>query len=241
MAKVDLERLLSRLGFGTRKECRAMVRARRVSISGILTDDPFLVLETLPATLSVDGKDISTETDLYLMLHKPAGTECSHRATSHPSVFSLFPERFLSMEISSVGRLDVDTTGLLLISNDGAFVHHVESPRKGIGKVYKAVLERPLSDEAQEQLLAGIPLRNEKGTYKALQLECESECVFRITIGEGIYHQVKRMFAAVGSPVVSLHREAIGELRLDPTLAPGQWRVLDDVERHLLGYTSKGK
>lgn len=236
MVQLSLEKLLVQLGLGSRKECRILVRQGLVEISGKVMEDPFEVLTQLPAELAVNGEMIPARTSLFVMLYKPAGFECSHRPQHHDSVFSLLPARWLNMDMHCVGRLDVDTTGLLLFSNQGRFIHHVESPRKGLGKVYRAHLAESLSSTAQEMLLEGVELRSEKGLFRALSLNAIEDRVVDIAVGEGVYHQVKRMFAAVGNKVESLHRISIGDLKLDPVLCPGQWRFLEEEDLVKIDY-----
>lgn len=233
----SLEKLLAQLGLGSRKECRALVLGGCVVVSGETIDDPYAELAPVPKVITVDGEEVDTRVKLYVMLNKPEGVECSHRPQHHESVFSLLPARWVSMGLHCVGRLDVDTTGLLLLSNQGDFIHHVESPRKGLGKVYHAMLADPLTASARAALLEGVELRSEKGLFKALALEDVDDGRVAITVGEGVYHQVKRMFAAVGNKVVHLHRVAIGSVTLDSQLEPGAWRYLSVDELQGLGVT----
>jgi len=162
---------------------------------------------------------------IYVKLNKPYGYECSHAPTSHESVFSLFPREFIKGGLQCAGRLDADTTGLLLLSNDGEFIHKIEHPKKGFAKTYIAGLADPLTEEMQKKLLAGVQLRGEKRLYTALELKFLSENTAEITIKGGVYHQVKRMFAAVGNKVVALHRSKIGDYGLDE-LKEGEWVII---------------
>jgi len=159
---------------------------------------------------------------IYIKLHKPFGYECSHAPSSHESVFALFPPELIKGGLQCAGRLDYDTTGLLLLSNDGQFIHKIEHPKKGFAKTYIAGLAEPLTQEMQKKLLSGVELRGEKKPCTALELKLIAENTAEITIKGGIYHQVKRMFAAVGNKVVSLHRSKIGEYELGE-LKPGEW------------------
>lgn len=239
MPSWNLEKLLARLGVGSRKDCFRYIRNGLVQIEGVVVNDPRTTFATLPTEIMVGEESIPVVLELFVMLHKPVGYECSHRPQNHDSVFSLFPERFLAMGLQSVGRLDVDTTGLLLLSNQGNFIHSIESPRKGYGKVYEAHLVDPLEAVAQEQLLQGVALHHEKGLFQALDLQMVNERHVRITVGEGVYHQVKRMFAAVGNRVESLHRLAIGAVALPSDLPCGQWRWLTESECLALGVQRK--
>jgi 16S rRNA pseudouridine516 synthase len=161
----------------------------------------------------------------YIKLNKPFGYECSHAPTSHESVFSLFTPKLIKDGLQCAGRLDVDTTGLLLFSNDGEFIHKIEHPKKGFAKTYIATLAEPLTESMQEKLLAGVQLHGEKRLCTALELKLLMENMAEITIKGGVYHQVKRMFAAVGNKVVALHRSKIGDYRLGE-LKEGEWEPL---------------
>jgi 16S rRNA pseudouridine516 synthase len=159
---------------------------------------------------------------IYIKLHKPHGYECSHAPSSHESIFSLFSPELIKAGLQCAGRLDFDTTGLILLSNDGQFIHNIEHPKKGIAKTYIATLADPLTGEMQEKLLIGVQLRNEKRISVALELKLITENQAEITIKGGLYHQVKRMFAAVGNKVIALHRSKIGEYELGD-LKPGEF------------------
>jgi 16S rRNA pseudouridine516 synthase len=162
---------------------------------------------------------------LYLKLNKPFGYECSHKPTSHESVFALFPPELIRKGLQCAGRLDHDTTGLLLLSNDGQFIHKIEHPKKGVAKTYVATLAEPLTEKMQKELLAGVQLRNERRPSVALELTLITANIAEITIKGGVYHQVKRMFAAVGNKVTALHRSKIGEHELGD-LKEGEWDSL---------------
>jgi 16S rRNA pseudouridine516 synthase len=155
--------------------------------------------------------------------------ECSHHARDHQSVFSLLPDRFTAMGIQTVGRLDADSEGIILLSNQGDFIHKIESPKKGVLKRYRVTLARPFTEAQKAELLRGVMLKDERRPVLARALEEEAGSVV-ITIGEGLYHQVRRMFAAVGNHVETLTRISIGNLELDPTLGKGGWRFLTDAE-----------
>ncbi len=230
MPALTLERLLAGLGFGSRKECRALVRMGIVSLDGKILEDPFLEFEKRPETLVVNGEEIPTEETVYGMLYKPLGYECSARPQHHASAFELLPERFAGMNVRFVGRLDVDSSGLLLFSNNGTFIHKIESPKTGIAKRYRVTLARPLEISQIEFLKQGVLLNNEKRAVRAQALDVITEKVVEIEITEGLYHQVRRMFAAVGNHVLELERLAIGKLRLDVDFKPGDWRFLSASE-----------
>ena len=217
MPALTLDRLLASIGFGSRKEARALVRMGLVELDGKVLDDPFMEFAERPANIMVNGEEVPTVEKLYVMLYKPVDVECSHNPRDHQSVYSLLPDRFTAMGIQSVGRLDADSEGLLLLSNQGDFIHRVESPKKGCLKRYRVTLARPFTAEQETELLGGVMLKGER-----------REVVARI--GEGLYHQVRRMFAAVGNHVETLERISIGPLQLDMTLGRGGWRFLSDAE-----------
>lgn len=229
MPALTLERLLASIGYGSRKEARALVRMGLVEIDGKVFEDPFVEFAERPATITVNGEEVTTQEKLYVMLHKPTDVECSHNARDHQSVYSLLPDRFSAMGIQSVGRLDADSEGLLLLSNQGDFIHRVESPKKGLLKRYRVTLARPFTPEQEAELLKGVMLKGERREVLARAIERDGESVI-ISIGEGLYHQVRRMFAAVGNHVETLERISIGPVSLDESLGRGGWRFLTDEE-----------
>lgn len=229
MPALTLERLLAGIGFGSRKEARALVRMGVVELNGEVQEDPFVEFKERPATITVNGEEVTTQEKLYVMLHKPLDVECSHNARDHRSVFELLPDRFTAMGIQTVGRLDADSEGLLLLSNQGDFIHKVESPKKGYLKKYRVTLARPFTEEQKAELLGGVMLKGERRPVLAREIAVEGDSVV-ISIGEGLYHQVRRMFAAVGNHVETLKRDAIGPVLLDETLGKGGWRFLTDDE-----------
>jgi len=164
------------------------------------------------------------------MLHKPLATECSQKPSTYPSVYTLLPaplrqrpQKGAVQGVQAVGRLDQDTTGLLLLTDDGKFIHRMSSPRHHVPKVYEVTVKHPLDARQVQQLLAGVVLDDDPQPVRAAACEAVSDFHLRLTLTEGKYHQVKRMLAAVSNRVEALHRSQIGGLRLPGTLAPGQW------------------
>lgn len=229
MPALTLDRLLASIGFGSRKESRALVRMGMVELDGKVLDDPFIEFKERPEFITVNGEEVPTIEKLYIMMDKPLDVECSHNARDHQSVFELLPDRFTAMGIQTVGRLDADSSGLLLFSNQGDFIHKVESPKKGYLKKYRVTLARPFNEEQKAELLRGVMLKDERRPVLARALEVDGDSVL-ISIGEGLYHQVRRMFAAVGNHVETLKREAIGPVVLDQTLGKGGWRYMTEEE-----------
>ncbi|MDC9592200.1 16S rRNA pseudouridine(516) synthase RsuA [Xenorhabdus sp. IM139775] len=165
----------------------------------------------------------------YFMLNKPQGYVCSTDDPSNPTILYFIDEP-VAHKLHSAGRLDIDTTGLVLLTDDGQWSHRITSPKHHCEKTYLVTLEHPVSGDTEQKFLAGVALNGEKTLTKPAQLEIIEPQRVRLTISEGRYHQVKRMFAAVGNHVVALHRERIGEIYLDPALEPGEYRALTDSE-----------
>ena len=224
---MKLYRIVQSQGFGSRKGSVARIRSDEVAVNGVICDDPDAEIATAQLELTLDGVTWPYREKAYVLMHKPSGYECSHHPSHHPSVFGLLPAPLLQRGVQCVGRLDQDTTGLLLFSDDGQFIHRMISPKKGVAKVYRAVCADPLSDAMLDALRNGVQLNDEPAPIAALACERIDERTLRLTLAEGKYHQVKRMIGATGNRVEALHREAIGHCALPASLAPGQWRWLD--------------
>lgn len=225
---MQLERILQSQGFGSRKTCRMLVRGGAVRIGGEVVDDPFAEMDVDGLNFEVAGETWSYRAKAYLMLNKPAGYECSREPRHHPSVFALLPVPLVHRGVQSVGRLDEDTTGLLLFTDDGPFIHRWSSGKKQTPKVYDVHTKHPVDDSQIQRLLDGVILHDEPDTVTAASCQQKGETILQLTVTEGKYHQVKRMVAAVGNRVVALHRGRVGGLSLPADLPSGQWRWLDD-------------
>lgn len=234
---MQLERLLQKHGFGTRKGCRGLIRDERVAVNGQICDDPFADIPTADLVFSVDGVDWPYAEFASLMLNKPAGYECSRKPQHHPSVLELLPRPLRERDVQPIGRLDEDTTGLLLITDDGQLNHQLSSARRKVPKIYLATTKHPLDQAQIDQLLAGVLLNDEPEPIAAAGAEIVGDHLLRLTVTEGKYHQVKRMVAAVGNRVEALHREAVGQLSLPDDLPPGEWRWLTPADLEKLGYS----
>ena len=230
---MELERILRSQGFGSRPECRALIKSGRVSIAGEQCEDPFVELEPQGLEFSVDGESWSYRKAAYILLNKPGNFECSHKPKFHPSVYTLLPRQLMTRGVQAVGRLDEDTTGLLLLSDDGQFIHTYTSPKKKIPKVYDVSVKHALDTQQVDALLSGVQLHDEPQPIAAVACDVLSERVLRMTVTEGKYHLVKRMIAAAGNRVEGLNRVAVGGLGLPPDLALGEWIWLaeDDLVR----------
>ena len=224
---MNLERILQSQGFGSRSQCKEMILAGRVRIDGAPSLDPERNLATEALRFTVDAEEWEYREKIYLILNKPRHYECSHRPSFHPSVFFLLPITFLRRGVQCVGRLDEDTTGLLLFSDDGAFIHRMTSPRKKIRKIYEVGLRHVADPGLLQRLLGGVRLKDDPVPVCAASCELLSERLLRLSITEGKYHQVKRMIAAAGNRVETLRRVAIGRIELPDDLLPGQWIWMD--------------
>ncbi len=205
------------------------LRAKRVTVDGEVVKTGALKL-TPEMSVEFDGNVLEQITGFrYFMLNKPQGYVCSTDDPDHPTVL-YFLEEPVAYKLHAAGRLDIDTTGLVLMTDDGQWSHRITSPKHHCEKTYLVTLENPLAEDTAAQFLAGVQLHNEDSLTKPAQLEQLDEHVVRLTISEGRYHQVKRMFAAVGNRVVELHRERIGEIVMDEDLEPGEYRPLTEEE-----------
>lgn len=226
--------LLYSQGFGTRRECAGLIAHGLLEIDGRVVEDPGEVVAPEGLVFRVRGETWRYQARAVLMLHKPTGHECSRKPRHHPSVLSLLPAPLRLRDVQPVGRLDEDTTGLLLLTDDGALLHRLTSPKHHVAKVYDVTLRHPVDDVQRRRLLDGVVLDDSPKPAVAADCSLTGSHTLRLTLTEGRYHQVKRMLAAVGNRVEALHRSAFGPLVLDPALAPGRWRWLDEAERSAL-------
>lgn len=205
------------------------LRAKRVTIDGeVVKSGAFKLLPE--HEVAFDGNPLQQQNGpRYFMLNKPQGYVCSTDDPDHPTVLYFLDEP-VAYQLHAAGRLDIDTTGLVLMTDDGQWSHRITAPKHHCEKTYLVTLEQPLAADTAECFLAGVQLHGEKSLTKPAQLEVLSEQQVRLTLSEGRYHQVKRMFAAVGNRVVGLHRERIGDIRLDEALDEGEYRPLTPEE-----------
>ena len=223
---MKLVRLIANLGYGSRKQVAAMFRQGRITAADgavLYADD-----QVEHDQVRVDGDPLDPPQGLVLMLHKPVGVTCSTRDPGR-LVYDLLPPRYRlrSPALSTVGRLDRETSGLLLLTDDGALLHRIISPRSKLPKVYEVTLAQPLRGDETERFASGaLMLESEQTPLLPASLEIVTPTQARLTLHEGRYHQVRRMFAAVGNHVVALHRSRVGGLALDG-LEEGRWRRLD--------------
>ncbi len=219
-----LTQILFSQGFGTRRVCVGLVANGLVTWQGRVLDDPHEELASNGLVLNVQGHDWPYRERALIMLHKPAGYECSQKPRHHPSVMSLLPEPLRQRGVQPIGRLDEDTTGLLLLTDDGTLIHRWTSPKHHVPKVYEIGLRHAPTAQQVAALLGGVVLDDEPTPVRAAACVATGERAMQLVLTEGKYHQVKRMVAAAGNRVDSLHRSTFGQLVLPHDLPPGQWR-----------------
>ena len=219
-----LDRFLTESLGLTRSQAGRIIRSGEVLVNGMATKSAATQVDEQDV-VELDGQRLQQTGPRYFMLHKPEGYVCSNDDPEHPTVLMLFDEPALN-KLHCAGRLDLDTTGLLLVTDDGQWSHRITSPRHECAKTYRAWLADPVEPAVVEQFASGVQLRGERQLTRPAELELVTPTEALLTIHEGKYHQVKRMFAAVGNKVIRLHRERVGCLALGSDLAPGQYRAL---------------
>jgi len=234
---VQLQDVLYSQGFGTRRVCAGLIQRGLVEVDGTVPTEAVLDVQPQGLQFKVQGQPWEYHERAYVLLNKPAGTECSQKPSAWPSIYTLLPaplrqrpQKGAVQGVQAVGRLDQDTTGLLLLTDDGQFIHRMGSPRHHVPKVYEATVKHALDARQVERLLQGVVLDDDPVPVAAAACEAVAPHHLRLTLTEGKYHQVKRMVAAVGNRVEALHRSRIGSLELPADLVPGQWRWLTTQE-----------
>ena len=237
---MKLSQVLFSQGFGSRRECEGLIASGFVAIDGRVHDDPFEDITVDQLVFSVSGEPWPFREKALIVMNKPTGHECSQKPKHHPSIYSLLPPALRRRDVQAVGRLDEDTTGLLLLTDDGGLIHRWTSPKHLVPKVYEVGCKHPVTEEQIQHLLAGVTLVDDPVPVRAAAAQATGAFAsqsqasegaplhgLRMTLTQGKYHQVKRMVAAVGNRVEALHRSGYGALALPDDLAPGQWRWLD--------------
>lgn len=227
-----LEKMLQSQGFGSRKHCQQLIKNGAIAIQGEVITNAKHKLDLNHLSFSVYGERFEYHEKVYIALNKPQDYECSHQATHHFSVFDLFDDVLMNRGLQCVGRLDQDTSGLLLLTDDGQFLQALTHPKKHVAKVYRMQTADSVTEQQIQQLQQGVELRNESGVFAATDVIQLAENELQLTIHQGVYHQVKRMLAAVGNKVERLHRQQIGALAL-PELEQGKWIYLDEQQVEL--------
>lgn len=234
-AKLSLDRVLQSQGIGSRKYCRELIEDGEVSINGEVVTDYRYQPEVNGLIFTLFDEEWIYREHVYIALNKPTDIECSRKPSHHPSVMTILPEEFTWRDVQPVGRLDFDTTGLLLLSDNGAFIHAQSSPKRHVPKVYLATTHEPVTDALVQQLLSGVQLNDEPAPLAAVRCDKRGEHQLEIVLEQGKYHQVKRMLAAAGNHCEALERIAIGGLLLsDLKLELGEWIYLTEEQLALL-------
>ena len=232
---IRLDKYLCEMEAGTRSEVKAFIKKGRVTVNGETAKAPEQKVDETRDTVTLDGHSFSYQKFFYYMLHKPAGVVTAVRDHHDQTVLDLLVDA-PGKDLSPVGRLDKDTEGLLLITNDGALSHRLLSPVKHVPKTYLVHTKKPVTSQMCEKLEAGVEIGDETPTAPAkTKLLSDTDCGLLLTITEGRFHQVKRMLQAVGNEVVYLKRLSMGTLVLDETLSKGSWRALTEEEKEQVG------
>lgn len=228
MARLTLDRILQSQGIGSRKYCRELIADGEVRIGGEVADDYRQAYDTEGLEFELFEEMWTYREHVYIAINKPPNIECSRKPSHHPGVMTLLPESLGWRDVQPVGRLDHDTTGLLLLSDDGNFIHAQSSPKRHVPKLYRATTAEPVTPELVSALLAGVQLHDEPAPLAALECRAVASHALEIVLEQGKYHQVKRMLAAAGNHCAALTRTRIGSLTLDELgLAPGEWCYLE--------------
>ena len=225
---MNIIKYLQAQGIGSRRQCQWLVQNALIQINGGTQSNG--KAEVQPETvqsLTVDGEEavVIPLPHFYILLNKPADYEVSHKPRDYPSVFTLLPDQIRAADIQAIGRLDADTTGVLLITNDGQFNHRMTSPKHKVAKIYRITLKHPASDTLCSSLKNGVLLHDDNETVAAQEAILQTPTTLLMTISEGKYHQVKRMIAAAGNRVAQLHRQQFGDWDTQD-LAAGEWRFI---------------
>lgn len=231
-----LDRLLANLGYGSRREVSHMVRSGWITLDDVVltdADQKIPLSADLSARMKVRGKRLDPLPPFTLMIHKPVGVVCSHKESHSERIYDLLPGRWLGRDpaMSTVGRLDKETSGLLILTDDGGLLHRIISPKSSIAKRYRVELDRPLKgDEGAIFASGAMMLEGETDPLLPAELTVLGPKEAYLVLTEGRYHQVRRMFAAVGNHVTGLHRDRIGNLTLPASLEPAQFRMLSEAQ-----------
>ncbi len=228
MPMIRLDKLLANLDLGSRQEVKKLIKKGRICVNDILADSAEMKIDVSKDVVSFDGQILSLEDKVYILLHKPKDYVCANHDPISKTVFELLGNDYRK-DLFTVGRLDKDTEGLLLLTNDGSFSHKLLNPKKHVEKVYYLEIEHPLSKQDCELLEQGLDIGDEKLTLPA-KVEVISDLQIHLSITEGRFHQVKRMLHAVNNEVLFLKRIRFGNLELDPDLELGAYRKLTQEE-----------
>lgn len=223
-----IDKIIASQGLYSRSDVKYLVNRKRVAIDGEVVRSSSQKADPEKNVITIDGKPLTVKKQIYLMLHKPKGYVSATEDKEHQTVLALVPPEWKGRDLFPAGRLDKDTTGLMIITDDGVLAHNILSPRKHVQKVYGVELDIPVTEEMQKGFAAGVELND--GVCKEAELVITGEKTAEVTLKEGRYHQIKRMFGCYGAKVVELHRIAMGDLYLPDDLAEGECRELTEEE-----------
>ena len=227
-----IDKIIASQGKYSRSDVKGLVAKGRVQVDGVRIKSSSVKADPAINRISIDGVDITVKQHIYLMLNKPKGYVSATEDKEHQTVLELVPEEYAGRELFPAGRLDRDTTGLMIITDDGVMAHNILSPKKHVQKVYHVTIDIPVTEEMQKGFADGVALND--GVCKAAGLEIRGEYTAIVTLKEGRYHQIKRMCGCFGAKVVELHRVAMGDLYLPSDLPEGQCRELTETELNKL-------
>lgn len=232
MAMERIDKLIASQGLYSRSDVKYLVNRKRVAVDGKVITSSSQKADPEKSVITIDGKPLTVKKQLYLMLHKPKGCVSATEDKKQQTVLDLVPQEWRGRELFPAGRLDKDTTGLMILTDDGVLAHNILSPRKHVQKVYRVELDIPVTEEMRQGFAAGVELND--GLCKEAKLVITGERTAEVTLSEGRYHQIKRMFGCYGAKVVELHRLAMGNLYLPEDLPEGHCRELTEEELKLL-------
>ncbi|MGN1230577.1 MAG: pseudouridine synthase [Anaerotignum sp.] len=227
-----IDKIIASQGLYSRSDVKYLVSRKRVAVDGKVITSSSQKADAEKSVITIDGKPLMVKKQLYLMLHKPKGYVSATEDKKQQTVLALVPQEFRGRDLFPAGRLDKDTTGLMILTDDGVLAHNILSPKKHVQKVYRVELDIPVTEEMQKGFAAGVELND--GVCKAAKLLIIGEKTAEVTLSEGRYHQIKRMFGCYGAKVTELHRLAMGNLYLPNDLAEGDCRELTEEELKLL-------
>jgi len=227
-----IDKIIASQGQYSRSDVKKLISKKQVAVNGEVVKSANVKADPLTDRITVKGVALDFKRNVYLMLNKPKGYVSATEDRDHQTVLELVPSEFAGRDIFPAGRLDRDTTGLMIITDDGALAHNILAPKKHVQKIYHVELDIPVTEEMAQGFAEGVELND--GVCKEAGLEIVGEYAARVTLKEGRYHQIKRMFGCYGAKVVELHRLAMGNLHLPDDLAVGQCRELTEEELKLL-------
>ena len=227
-----IDKIIASQGIYSRSDVKSLISKKRVAVDGETVKSANIKVDPEKSVITIDGRELTVKKNVYIMLNKPKGYVSATEDRDHQTVLELMPADFAGRDLFPAGRLDRDTTGLMIITDDGVLAHNILAPKKHVQKIYHVELDIPVTEEMARGFAAGVELND--GVCKEAGLEITGEYTAKVTLKEGRYHQIKRMFGCYGAKVVELHRLTMGNLHLPDDLAVGECRELTEEELKLL-------